>query len=40
MTKFTLTKGNLSCSTNLLSIVRLLRKLGWKVKHSELGELI
>lgn len=40
MTKFTLSKNNLTCHTDLLRIVQILRKLGWKVKHNELSELI
>ena len=40
MTEFILVKDNLECRTKLLAIVRILRKLGWKVKHSKLGELI
>ena len=39
-TKFILVKGKLECSTNMLAIVRLLQKLGWKIKHNELSELI
>ena len=40
MTEFILVKNNLECRTKFLAIVRMLRKLGWEVKHSELGELI
>jgi len=40
MTKFTLIKNNMICHTDLLSIVRILRKKGWIVKHNELSELI
>ena len=39
-TRFILVKGNLECSTNLLGVVRLLKRLGWKIKHNELSELI
>ena len=39
-TNFILVKDNLECKTQLLAIVRILRKLGWKVKQSELSELI
>ena len=40
MTEFILTKNNCTCRTKLLAIVRILRKLGWKVKVSTLGELL
>jgi len=40
MTKFTLVKNNMVCHTYMLSIVRILRKKGWKVLHNTLSELI
>lgn len=39
-TEVILTKNNLECRTRFLSIVKILKKLGWKVKHNELSELI
>jgi hypothetical protein len=39
-TEFILTKYNIECRTTSFKIVNLLKKLGWKVKHSELSELI
>jgi len=39
-TRFIIIKGNLECRTNLLGVVRILQRLGWKVKHNELSELI
>lgn len=40
MTKFNLTKWNLSCSTRNLEVVKQLKALGWKIKQAELSELI
>lgn len=40
MTNFILIKNNLQCKTQRLYIVRILRKLGWKVKANTLSELI
>ncbi len=39
-TKFVLVKENLVCSTRSLHIVKSLQTFGWKVKQSNLGELI
>jgi hypothetical protein len=40
VTRFVLVKGHLECKTNLLGVVRILKRLGWKIKHNELSELI
>jgi hypothetical protein len=40
MTLTRLVKGKLSCQTYLPSVVRILRKKGWVIKLSKLGELI
>lgn len=40
MIRFILVKGNLECKTNLLGVVRILQRLGWKIKQSELSELM
>lgn len=39
-TKFVLQKGRITTYTYYPWVVRVLRVLGWKVKVSELGELI
>jgi len=39
-TLFTLTYGRLRVETSNFTMVNILRKLGWKIKTSEFGELI
>jgi hypothetical protein len=39
-TKFTLTYGRLVITTSSLSMLIVLDKLGWKIRITELGELI
>lgn len=38
--KYVLTKNNILLETNSFEIVRQFRKLGWKFKITEFGELI
>jgi len=40
MTKFILTKWNITIQTTNLFAVEMLRQMGWKVKHNTLSELL
>lgn len=40
MTEFILIKNNLECRTPYIFLVKALKRMGWKIKQSELGELI